>query len=72
MTCRLFLQVSLRQLDRRPEKSVAGTRRGKDSSQEPCFADWVGSDPEALFATHGMRLLETEIAFLSRVMTFVR
>lgn len=51
---------------------MAGTRRGKDSSQEPYFADWVGSDPEALFATHGMRLLETEIAFLSRVMTFVR
>lgn len=39
---------------------------------EPYFADWVASDPEALFAAHGMRHLETEVAFLSRVMTFSR
>lgn len=39
---------------------------------EPYFADWVGSDPEALFAAHGMRPLETEVAFLSRVMVFER
>jgi len=39
---------------------------------EPYFADWVASDPEALFAAHGLTALDTEVAFLSRVMTFVR
>ncbi|MBM3619824.1 MAG: class I SAM-dependent methyltransferase [Alphaproteobacteria bacterium] len=39
---------------------------------EPYFADWVASDPEALFAKGGMRHLETEVAFLSRVMVFER
>jgi ubiquinone/menaquinone biosynthesis C-methylase UbiE len=35
---------------------------------EPYYADWVTSDPDALFAAQGLRPLETEIAFLSRVM----
>jgi ubiquinone/menaquinone biosynthesis C-methylase UbiE len=39
---------------------------------EPYFADWVGSDPEALFAAQGLRHLETEVAFLSRVTEFAR
>lgn len=39
---------------------------------EPYFADWVSSDPEALFAAHGLRTVEIEVAFLSRVMTFER
>lgn len=37
---------------------------------EPYFADWVTSDPEALFAAHGLAPRATEIAFLSRVMVF--
>lgn len=39
---------------------------------EPYFADWVASDPDGLFAARGLRPLDTEIAFLSRVMTFER
>jgi ubiquinone/menaquinone biosynthesis C-methylase UbiE len=37
---------------------------------EPYFTDWVTSDPEALFAAHGLAPAEAEIAFLSRVMVF--
>jgi len=39
---------------------------------EPYFADWVVSDPEAVFAAHGLTMLDVEVAFLSRVMTFLR
>jgi ubiquinone/menaquinone biosynthesis C-methylase UbiE len=39
---------------------------------EPYFADWVGGDPEAVFAAHGLTMLDVEVAFLSRVMTFLR
>lgn len=39
---------------------------------EPYFADWVGSDPAALFAAQGLKHLETEVAFLSRVMSLER
>jgi ubiquinone/menaquinone biosynthesis C-methylase UbiE len=37
---------------------------------EPYFADWVTSDPEALFADCALAAVATEIAFLSRVMVF--
>jgi ubiquinone/menaquinone biosynthesis C-methylase UbiE len=39
---------------------------------EPYFADWVASDPDTLFASAGLAPVATEIAFLSRVMTFER
>lgn len=39
---------------------------------EPYFSDWVGSDPAALFIAHGPRSVDSEIAFLSRVMAFER
>ncbi len=39
---------------------------------EPYFTDWVTSDPDALFSTHGLTARTTEIAFLSRVMEFER
>ncbi|TXL81957.1 class I SAM-dependent methyltransferase [Vineibacter terrae] len=37
---------------------------------EPYFTDWVTSDPDALFAAHGLTTVTTELAFLSRVMVF--
>ncbi|HJQ55811.1 MAG TPA: class I SAM-dependent methyltransferase [Vineibacter sp.] len=39
---------------------------------EPYFTDWVTSDPDALFAAHGLAPVGVEIAFLSRVMVFDR
>ena len=37
---------------------------------EPYFTDWISSDPDALFAAHGLMPVTQEIAFLSRVMVF--